>query len=150
MEELSLSAVEVKVVNRSSKPLPKVSVMNPSELDVSAHMWDGRPVVVPNGGGSDVLHTLLAVEVPEGYEIIVLPHRRLELVSLVTAFGKPRVINSGCLTEILVEVTNNGKKDFVIHDGDEIATLKLRRKIIWTELIPPDSTLYNEKYGGGK
>ena len=124
--------VVVKVVNKSGNKLPEYQTEGAACLDISADkemsIGPGTTVVVPTG---------LYVEIPEGYQIKVVPRSGLAARSSVTVLNSPGTIDSDYRGEIGIIIHNNGSNYLQVDIGDRIAQLELQEviRIKWEPVL---------------
>jgi dUTP pyrophosphatase len=125
-----MSAVIVKIVNKSGSELPAYATVGAAGMDVRANLTE--PLVlqplqrfaVPTG---------LYVAIPEGYEIQVRPRSGLALKQGITCLNTPGTIDSDYRGEIKVILVNLSSERQQIAPGDRIAQLVLQQtnRIQW-------------------
>ena len=110
--------MKVKIINKSSFPLPEYKTSGSVGMDLQAnirneiHIFGGATILIPTG---------IYIQLPDGYEAQVRPRSGLALKQqLVATFG---TIDSDYIGEIGVIINNVGKGERVIKPGDRIAQL---------------------------
>ena len=110
--------MKVKIINKSSFPLPEYKTSGSVGMDLQAnirneiHIFGGATILIPTG---------IYIQLPDGYEAQVRPRSGLALKQqLVATFG---TIDSDYIGEIGVIINNVGKGERVINPGDRIAQL---------------------------
>ncbi len=149
--------MKIKIVNKSSNPLPKYATDGSAGLDLQADlMWGDRIVTyacvedddsvfrgIANEQGestvgkdkSILLHqnermlipTGLFIELPIGYEAQIRPRSGLALKNGVTVANCVGTIDSDYRGEIKVILINLSEEPFVIRHGDRIAQMVISR-----------------------
>ena len=122
----------VKVINKSSNPLPAYATPFAAGLDVradNAEPIELKPLeraMVPTG---------LYLEIPAGYEVQVRPRSGLAAKRGITVLNAPGTIDADYRGEVCVILVNLGTEPFVIERGERIAQLVLARHevIEWEE-----------------
>ncbi len=119
-----MSTVSVKIVNRSTHPLPAYATEGSSGLDLRAFLPEPlmlKPLqrnLVPTG---------LFIELPVGYEAQVRPRSGLALKQGLTCLNTPGTIDADYRGEIKILLINLSDQDCVIVDGDRVAQLVIQR-----------------------
>lgn len=124
--------MQVKVINRSSNPLPAYSTLLSAGMDVRAELSQSitlepmQRVIVPTG---------LYFEIPAGYEIQVRPRSGLAAKHGITVLNSPGTIDADYRGELKVILVNLSSEPFVIENGERIAQIVLaaHAHIEWEE-----------------
>lgn len=124
--------MQVKVINRSSNPLPAYSTLLSAGMDVRAELSESitlepmQRVIVPTG---------LYFEIPAGYEIQVRPRSGLAAKHGITVLNSPGTIDADYRGELKVILVNLSSEPFVIESGERIAQIVLaaHAHIEWEE-----------------
>ena len=116
--------MEVKVINKSSNPLPIYSTEYSSGLDLRANLDNDlvikplQRVLVPTG---------LFIELSEGYEAQIRPRSGLAIKYGITVLNTPGTIDTDYRGEIKIILINLSNEDFTIHHGDKIAQMVIAK-----------------------
>ncbi len=119
-----LNKVIVKVVNKSSHPLPAYGTELAAGVDVRANIEEPvtlgslERVLVPTG---------LFVEIPAGYEIQVRPRSGMAINYGITCLNTPGTIDADYRGEIKVILINLSTVPHAIQPGDRIAQMVLNK-----------------------
>jgi dUTP pyrophosphatase len=119
-----MSTVEIKIINRSSNPLPEYATENSSGMDIRADIPNRlllKPlerVLVPTG---------LFMEIPSGYEAQVRPRSGLAIKQGITCLNSPGTIDADYRGEIKVILINLSAEEQVIECGDRIAQMIIQK-----------------------
>ena len=109
--------MKVKVINRSSNPLPQYATPLAAGLDVRAD--NAEPIaLVPTG---------LYLEIPAGYEVQVRSRSGLAAKKGVTVLNAPGTIDADYRGEVCVILVNLSSEPFVVERGERVAQLVLSR-----------------------
>jgi dUTP pyrophosphatase len=119
-----VSAVPVKIINRSDNALPAYATDGASGMDVRAHL--SEPVTLAPLERK-LIPTGLFVEIPFGYEIQVRPRSGLALKQGITCLNSPGTIDADYRGEIGVILINLSDQDQRIQPGDRIAQLVVQQ-----------------------
>lgn len=116
--------VDIKIINKSSNPLPQYASEGSAGLDLRAFIAEDielKPLqrtAVPTG---------LFIELPLGFEAQIRPRSGLALKSGITVLNTPGTIDSDYRGEIKVILANLSDSPFVIHNGDRICQMVIAR-----------------------
>jgi dUTP pyrophosphatase len=112
--------VEIKCRAAAGAHLPEYKTEGAAGADVCA--LSEHPVTIESGC-TEIIHTGLSFEIPQGYEIQVRPRSGLAAKNSVTVLNTPGTIDSDYRGELMVILINLGKKPFVVNSGDRIAQI---------------------------
>lgn len=138
-----MSAVEIKVINHSSNPLPSYATSGSSGMDLRASLEQPqviRPmerVLIPTG---------LFIELPAGYEAQIRPRSGLAIKQGITCLNTPGTVDADYRGEIKIILINLSEQDQVIEPGDRIAQMVIQKveKALWLETATINVTGRNE------
>lgn len=163
--------MEVKVVNKSTNPLPKYETPQSAGLDVRADFsrvtpqnpikifGEGEIIFKGEGhattmlrlepGSRALIPTGLFTAIPEGYEIQVRPRSGLALKQGVELSNSPGTIDADYRSEIGVILKNGGLDTIWIEDGERICQFVLNKveRIDWNIVESLDKTERNGGFG---
>ena len=124
--------MKVKVVNKSSGPLPQYATLSSAGMDVRAA--NVEPIVLKPLGRA-VVPTGIFLEIPVGYEVQVRPRSGLAAKKGITVLNAPGTIDADYRGEVCVILVNLSSEDFIVERGERIAQLVLARHevIEWEE-----------------
>ena len=137
--------MEVKVINKSSNPLPTYSTEYSSGLDLRANLDNDlvikplQRVLVPTG---------LFIELTEGYEAQIRPRSGLAIKYGITVLNTPGTIDTDYRGEIKIILINLSNEDFTIHHGDKVAQMVIA-KFEKADLMIVDSLSETVRSDGG-
>ncbi|HSU27691.1 MAG TPA: dUTP diphosphatase [Chitinophagaceae bacterium] len=137
-----MSAIEIKIINRSSNPLPAYATTGSSGMDLQAHL--DEPVLLDSLERT-LIPTGLFIELPPGYEAQVRPRSGLALKYGITCLNSPGTIDSDYRGEIKIILINLSGEEQVIESGDRIAQMIIQRveKASWKETEELEMTVRN-------
>lgn len=123
----------VKIVNKSTNPLPGYSTELSSGMGIRAFLTDEivlkplQRVLVPTG---------LFIELPEGFEAKIKPRSGLALKYGITVLNTPGTIDADYRGEIGVILVNLSQDDFVIKNGERICQMIISKheKVSWNDV----------------
>jgi len=135
--------IVVKIVNRSSNPLPAYSTTGSSGMDLRASLDKAIELkslercLVPTG---------LFIELPQGYEAQVRPRSGLAIKNGITCLNTPGTIDADYRGEIKIILINLSGENQWIEPGERIAQLVIQKveKAIWEETASVAITDRNE------
>lgn len=138
----------IKIVNKSSNPLPEYKTSQSAGMDLRAFIEEnnGRTYILPKQ--RTLIHTGLYIQLPVGYEAQVRPRSGLALKYGVTVLNSPGTIDADYRGEICVILYNSGDETFVVENGDRIAQMVIAKheKAHW---ILADNLDETERADGG-
>ncbi len=116
--------VEIKVINKSTNPLPQFSTEHSAGVDLRAYLKDSivlKPmerVLVPTG---------LFIELPHGFEAQIRPRSGLAINHGVSVLNSPGTIDADYRGEIKVILINLSDTIFSINNGDRICQMIINK-----------------------
>jgi dUTP pyrophosphatase len=138
--------MKIKIVNKSSNPLPKYATDGSAGLDLQANLIEGDKVVQYDPANNQHTHivdddtkvylypkervlipTGLFIELSIGYEAQIRPRSGLALKNGVTVANCIGTIDSDYRGEIKVILINLSDEPFIIRHGDRIAQMVISR-----------------------
>ncbi len=140
-----MNAIEIKIINTSSNPLPAYATPGSSGMDIRANL--DQPIslkpmertLVPTG---------ILMEIPQGYEVQVRPRSGLAFKQGITCLNTPGTIDADYRGEIKVILINLSQEEQVISHGDRIAQLVVQKveQVSWKLVEELEET---ERSAGG-
>jgi dUTP pyrophosphatase len=137
-----MPAIEIKIINHSSNPLPEYATPGSSGMDIRANL--DRPqnlqpferALIPTG---------LFIELPGGYEAQIRPRSGLAIKQGITCLNTPGTIDADYRGEIKIILINLSQQEQVIQSGDRIAQMIIQKvdKGIWQEVDALEITARN-------
>ena len=139
---MPLTNIEVKVINRSSNPLPEYATTGSSGMDIRANLESPQTLkpleraLVPTG---------LFIELPNDYEAQIRPRSGLAIKQGITCLNTPGTIDADYRGEIKVILINLSQEEQVINHGDRIAQMVFQKveKGIWIATEELETTQRN-------
>jgi len=125
-----MPALPVKIINRSSNPLPAYATDDAAGMDLKANIPEPvifRPMerhLIPTG---------IFIELPSGYEAQVRPRSGLALKQGITCLNSPGTVDADYRGELKVILINLSDSEQSIHPGDRIAQMVIStvEKVAW-------------------
>jgi len=112
--------MEIKIVNKSSSPLPNFATALSAGCDLRAHLSNS---VLLKSMERKLIPTGLFIELPEGYEAQIRPRSGLALKHGITVLNSPGTIDADYRGEIQVLLINLSDTDFQINNGERICQM---------------------------
>jgi len=115
-----MPTLAVKIINRSSNPLPSYATAASAGMDIRADLKEPIQLGV---GERKLIPTGLFIELPVGYEAQVRPRSGLALKQGITCLNAPGTIDADYRGELGIILINHSNDVQVIQPGDRIAQL---------------------------
>ena len=115
-----MSKVKVRIINKSTNPLPEYSTKGAAGMDIRAHLEN--PILLKPLQRS-LIPTGLFIELPEGYEAQIRPRSGLAINQGLTCLNTPGTIDADYRGEIKVILVNLSQEEQTIRHGDRIAQM---------------------------
>lgn len=119
-----MSHLEVKIVNKSSHPLPEYATSGSSGMDLRANL-DIPQTLQPLE--RKLIPTGLFIELPDGYEAQIRPRSGLAVKQGITCLNTPGTIDADYRGEIKIILINLSQEAQVIQPGDRIAQMVIQK-----------------------
>ena len=119
-----MATIEIRIVNRSSNPLPEYATSGSSGMDLRAHI-DAPQTLKPLE--RTLVPTGLFIELPNGLEAQVRPRSGLAIKQGITCLNTPGTIDADYRGEIKVILINLSQENQVIQPGDRIAQMVIQK-----------------------
>jgi dUTP pyrophosphatase len=125
--------VPVKIINKSSHPLPSYQTSQSAGMDLRAN--NPEPIVLKPLMRA-IVPTGLFIELPEGYEAQIRPRSGLAAKKGIGLVNSPGTIDADYRGEIGVIVVNLSNDDFTIENGERIAQMVIAKHEVasWQEV----------------
>ena len=137
--------MEIRIINKSTNPLPGYETTGASGMDVRAHLL--QPMVL-EAGKRCLVPTGLYVEIPEGIECQVRPRSGLALKKGLTVLNTPGTIDADYRGEIGVILVNLSDEAVTIEPGERVAQLVFA-PVIQATLIESNTLNASQRGEGG-
>lgn len=119
-----MSSVEIKIINKSSNPLPAYATEGSSGMDLRANL-EGNQTILPFE--RVLVPTGLFIALPQGYEAQIRPRSGLAIKQGITCLNTPGTIDADYRGEIKVILINLSQEPQVIEHGDRIAQMVIQK-----------------------
>jgi dUTP pyrophosphatase len=125
--------VPVKIINKSSHPLPSYQTSQSAGMDLRAN--NPEPIVLKPLMRA-IVPTGLFIQLPEGYEAQIRPRSGLAAKKGIGLVNSPGTIDADYRGEIGVIVVNLSNEDFTIENGERIAQMVIAKHEVasWQEV----------------
>ncbi len=123
----------VKIVNKSSNPLPAYSTELSAGVDLRANLE--KPVTL-GPLQRTLVPTGIYIELPAGYEAQIRPRSGLAAKHGITVLNTPGTIDADYRGEIKVILVNLSNEEFTINHGDRICQMVIAKHehVTWQEV----------------
>ena len=138
-------SLKVKVINKSSHPLPSYATSGSSGMDLRADLT--IPVSLASMERK-LIPTGIYLEIPQGFEAQVRPRSGLAIKQGLTCLNSPGTIDADYRGEIKVILINLSEEVQQINNGDRIAQMVFQQ-VERVELIEVSSIDTTERNEGG-
>jgi dUTP pyrophosphatase len=117
-------AIEIRIINRSSFPLPSYATQGSSGMDLRANLELPASLLPME---RKLIPTGLFIELPENYEAQIRPRSGLAIKQGITCLNSPGTIDQDYRGEIKIILINLSGEVQVIEPGDRIAQMVIQR-----------------------
>jgi dUTP pyrophosphatase len=126
--------MKVKIINKSSNPLPKYETIGSAGMDIRANL--SEPITLESLDRK-VIPTGLFIELPLGYEAQIRPRSGLSFKRGLSLPNTPGTIDSDYRGEIGVIMINLSKETQVIEHGERVAQMVIAKheRIDWESAV---------------
>jgi dUTP pyrophosphatase len=135
----------VRIINKSSHPLPAYATSGSSGMDLRAEL--SSPVTL-KPFERQLIPTGLYLEIPDGFEAQIRPRSGMAIKQGITCLNTPGTIDADYRGEIKVILINLSGEEQLIQNGDRIAQMVFQKIeiAIWEETT---SITVTERNAGG-
>jgi len=138
-------SLKVKVINKSSHPLPSYATSGSSGMDLRANLLE--PVLLESLERK-LIPTGIYLELPSGFEAQIRPRSGLAIKQGLTCLNSPGTIDADYRGEIKVILINLSGEVQQIENGDRIAQMVFQQ-VEMVELIEVSSIESTTRNEGG-
>ena len=138
-------SLKVKVINKSSHPLPSYATSGSSGMDLRANLLE--PVLLASLERK-LIPTGIYLELPSGFEAQIRPRSGLAIKQGLTCLNSPGTIDADYRGEIKVILINLSGEVQQIENGDRIAQMVFQQ-VEMAELIEVSSIESTTRNEGG-
>ncbi len=115
-----MQAIRVKIVNKSSNPLPAYATAGSSGMDIRANLYE---TVTLQPLERKLIPTGLFIELPDGYEAQIRPRSGMAIKQGITCLNSPGTVDADYRGELKVILINLSNEEQVINHTDRIAQM---------------------------
>jgi dUTP pyrophosphatase len=128
-----MTAIPVKIINRSQHPTPNYETLSSAGMDLRANVSEPSTLKPLE---RCIVKTGLFIELPVGYEAQVRPRSGLAAKKGITVLNSPGTIDADYRGEIGVILVNLSNEEFTIENGERIAQLVIAKheRVVWEEV----------------
>lgn len=129
----------VKIINKSSNPLPKYA----TALSAGVDLYANNEVPIELGPlDRHLIPTGIYIELPPGYEAQIRPRSGLAIKHGIGLLNSPGTIDADYRGEIKIIVVNLSNQSFTINKGARIAQMVIAKheQVKWEEVEVLSST----------
>lgn len=143
--QIIMDKVTVKIINKSSNPLPSYSTTSSAGMDLRANL--SEPITL-NPLERALVPTGIFIELPQGYECQIRPRSGLALKHGISLVNTPGTIDADYRGEIGVILINLSNEPFVVNHGERICQMVVTNysQVNWCEVESLDDS---ERGAGG-
>lgn len=116
--------MEIKIVNKSSNPLPEYGTEHAAGMDLRAFLTD-KVILKPLERA--LIPTGLYIELPIGYEAQIRPRSGLALKKGITVLNTPGTIDADYRGEIGIILINLSNSEVAIENGERICQMVIAK-----------------------
>lgn len=116
--------MKVKIINKSTNPLPAYATSGSSGLDLRANL--GKPLTLAPLERA-LIPTGLYIEIPEGFEAQIRPRSGLTIKKGITVLNTPGTIDADYRGEIGVILINLSNDKVEIANGERICQMVISK-----------------------
>ncbi|MDP4129215.1 MAG: dUTP diphosphatase [Bacteroidota bacterium] len=140
-----MPSLSVKIINKSSNPLPAYATADAAGMDLKA---DIPQAVILRPLERQLIPTGIFIELPSGYEAQVRPRSGLAIKQGITCLNSPGTVDADYRGELKVILINLSDQEQIIHPGDRIAQMVVGcvEKVTW---VPADVINQTARSDGG-
>lgn len=129
----------VKIINKSSNPLPEYATVGSSGMDIRASI---EAAIVLQPLERAMVSTGLFIELPLGFEAQIRPRSGLSIKQGITCLNSPGTVDADYRGEIRVILINLSNQPVTITSGERIAQMVIQQveQINWQQVESIDET----------
>jgi len=142
------NTLQVKIINKSSNPLPFYQTEGSAGMDLYANI---EITIKLESLERQLVPTGVFIELPLGFEAQIRPRSGLAFKEGVSVLNSPGTIDADYRGEIKVLLVNLSKEKFVIQKGERIAQLVVAKheRVSWQEVQNLEELSQTQRGNGG-
>lgn len=135
--------MKIKIINRSSHPLPAYETESSAGMDLRANL-EAPLILAPME--RKLIPTGLYIELPKGFEAQIRPRSGLALKHGISILNSPGTIDADYRGEIKILLINFSRSDYEIVNGDRVGQMIISRHelVNWEEVEVLTETIRGE------
>ncbi len=135
--------MKIKIINRSSHPLPAYETESSAGMDLRANL-EAPLILAPME--RKLIPTGLYIELPKGFEAQIRPRSGLALKHGISILNSPGTIDADYRGEIKILLINFSRSDYEIVNGDRVGQMIISRHelVNWEEVELLTETIRGE------
>lgn len=148
MNTLTENALQVKIINKSSNPLPFYQTEGSAGMDLYANIE--TPIEL-DSLERQLIPTGIFIELPLGFEAQIRPRSGLAFKNGISIVNSPGTIDADYRGEIKILLVNLSKNKFVIQSGERIAQMVVAKheRVNWQEVQTIEELSQTDRGSGG-
>jgi len=142
------NALQVKIINKSSNPLPFYQTEGSAGMDLYANI---ETSIELDSLERQLIPTGIFIELPLGFEAQIRPRSGLAFKHGISILNSPGTVDADYRGEIKVLLVNLSKEKFVIQKGERIAQLVVAKheRVSWQEIQNLEELSQTQRGNGG-
>lgn len=116
--------MKIKVINRSTNPLPNYETAHAAGMDLRANISEN---IVLEPMQRQLIPTGLFIELPQGYEAQVRPRSGMAWKKALTVLNAPGTIDADYRGEVKVILVNLSNETQTIEPGERVAQMVIAK-----------------------
>lgn len=148
LNTLTENALQVKIINKSSNPLPFYQTEGSAGMDLYANIE--TPIEL-DSLERQLISTGVFIELPLGFEAQIRPRSGLAFKNGISIVNSPGTIDADYRGEIKILLVNLSKNKFVIQSGERIAQMVVAKheRVNWQEVQTIEELSQTDRGSGG-
>lgn len=148
LNTLTENALQVKIINKSSNPLPFYQTEGSAGMDLYANIE--TPIEL-DSLERQLIPTGIFIELPLGFEAQIRPRSGLAFKNGISIVNSPGTIDADYRGEIKILLVNLSKNKFVIQSGERIAQMVVAKheRVNWQEVQTIEELSQTDRGSGG-
>lgn len=148
MDTIIENILQVKIINKSSNPLPFYQTQSSAGMDLYANI---ETSIELDSLERQLIPTGIFIELPVGFEAQIRPRSGLAFKHGISIVNSPGTIDADYRGEIKVLLVNLSKEKFTIQKGERIAQMVVAKheRVNWQEVQTIEELSQTERGSGG-
>lgn len=148
LNTLIKNTLQVKIINKSSNPLPFYQTEGSAGMDLYANI---ETSIELDSLERQLIPTGIFIELPLGFEAQIRPRSGLAFKHGISIVNSPGTIDADYRGEIKILLVNLSKEKFVIQSGERIAQMVVTKheRVNWQEVQNIEQLSQTDRGSGG-